>query len=386
VLVAGSRILLAYLIFYAALGAVYPYIPVYYRGLGLTLGEIGLLFAFQAATQLVFAPIWGGLSDRFPRSRATLPIAAVVATIGAMGLYLAMGFGAVVVATLILYIGVAGVYPILDARTLETLGPKARHRFGQVRAFGSLAFVIATLFVGVLLDRYGPRSLFWVYIPMLALTVVVTATIPRRGHNRAVSLRRGAREILGVPRVPLFLAGFVVAWTALAGTNTFYSIQLIAIGGSGALVGLAWAIGAMVEVPIMYGFPRLAGRFGAERLLVVGGLAFALRSLLAALATDPVMLVAIAPLEGIGFAGTFVGGVTVLAARTPAGTGGTAQGLLIGSAGLATIVGSTLGGVIAAAIGIPGLFAISAAVSILGSAIVAVAIARPAHRAVSPAS
>ena len=385
-LVAGFRILVAYLIFYAALGAAYPYLPVFYRSLGLTLGEIGLLLAFQAAIQLVFAPLWGGLSDRFPRSRATLPLATIVATVGAIALYQSMGFTAVIVASLILFTGLAGVYPTLDARTLETLGPEARHRFGQVRAFGSLSFVIATLIVGVMLDRFGPRSLFWVYIPMLALTIVVTSTIPRRGGMRAVSLRRGAREILAVPRVPLFLVGFVVLWTALTGTNTFYSIRIVAMGGSGAMVGMAWAIGAMVEVPIMYSFPRLARRFGAERLLVVGGLAFALRSALAAMAVDPAMLVAIAPLEGIGFAGAFVGGVTVLAARTPAGTGGTAQGMLTGSSGLATIMGSTLGGVIATAIGIPGLFVICAVVSVVGASIVAFAIARPAHRAaVTPA-
>ena len=385
-LVAGFRILLAYLIFYAALGAAYPFLPVFYRDLGLALHEIGLLVAVQAAIMLALAPVWGGLSDRFPRSRATLPLATAIATAGATALYLAVGFGAVLIGSLILFAGLAGVYPMLDARTLETLGPAARHRFGQVRAFGSLSFVVATLTVGVLLDAHGPRSLFWVYIPLLALTIVVTSTIPRRGANRSVSLRRGASEILGVPGVPLFLTGFVVLWAALSGTNAFYSIQLEAVGGSRSLIGLVWAVGAMVEVPIMYSFPRLAARFGAERLLVVGGLAFACRAGLSALATDPVMLVAIAPLEGIGFAGTFVGGVTVLAARAPAGTGGTAQGLLTGSAGLATILGSTLGGAIAAAIGIPGLFVICAIVSVAGSAIVAVAIVRPVRQAVRPAN
>ena len=269
---------------------------------------------------------------------------------------------------------------------METLGPTARNRFGQVRAFGSLSFVVATLFVGILLDAYGSRSLFWVYIPMLTLTIVVTATIPRRGHARSVSLRNGARGVLGVPGVPLFLVGFVVVWVALTGVNTFFSIQMVAIGGSGSLVGLAWAIGAMVEVPIMYSFPRLAGRFGAERLLVMGALAFALRAALASIATEPAMLVAISPLEGIGFAGTFVGGVTVLAARAPAGTGGMAQGLLTGSSGLATILGATLGGVIAGAIGIPGLFAICAVVSVIGAGIVAVAIVAPLQGAVRPAS
>ena len=78
----------------------------------------------------------------------------------------------------------------------------------------------------------------------------------------------------------------------------------------------------------MYVFPRLARRFGAERLLVVGAIAFALRTGLSALATEPWQLLAIAPLEGVGFACVFVGGVTVLASRAPAGTGGTAQGIL----------------------------------------------------------
>lgn len=385
---AGLRILLAYLIFYASLGAVFPYLPVFYKDLGLALDQIGLLLAVQAGIQLAFGPVWGGISDQFPRSRAALPLSAAVATIGGIALYLSFGFTAVLIASLVLYAGMAGITPLLDARTMETLGSTERHRFGQVRAFGSLAFVIGTLTVGVMLDVYGPRSLFWFYIPMLALTIIVTATIPRRGFTRSVSLRRGAGEIFRIPGVPLLLAGFVVLWTALAGANAFYSIQVVALGGSASMVGVAWAIGAMVEVPIMYGFPRLAGRFGAERLLVVGGLSFALRAGLASFATAPMMLVAIAPLEGIGFAGTFVGGVTVLAARAPAGTGGTAQGLLSGSAGLATILGSTAAGAIALAIGIPGLFAICAIVSLVGAAIVALAIVRPARpvqRSVSPA-
>lgn len=85
----------------------------------------------------------------------------------------------------------------------------------------------------------------------------------------------------------------------------------------------------------------------------------------------------IAPLEGIGFATVFVGGVTVVGARAPAGLQGTAQGLFAASAGLATIVGSVVGGAIAGALSIPGLFLICAAVSLVGTAIVAVALLGP---------
>ena len=46
---AGRRILLAYLVYYAAIGAAFPYLPVFYRDLGLELAEIGILTAIQAA-------------------------------------------------------------------------------------------------------------------------------------------------------------------------------------------------------------------------------------------------------------------------------------------------------------------------------------------------
>jgi MFS family permease len=126
----------------------------------------------------------------------------------------------------------------------------------------------------------------------------------------------------------------------------------------------------------MYSFPRLAARFGTERLLVLGTVSFVLRAILAALAVNPIVLVAIAPLEGIGFSAVFVGGVTVLAARAPAGMGGTAQGLFSASAGFATIIGSFAGGAIAGIVGIAGLFAVCAGVGCVGTVVVAVALLR----------
>lgn len=371
---AGRRILLAYLVYFGAIGASFPYLPVFYRDLGLRLEEIGLLTAVQAATQLALAPIWGGLVDRFPKVGLTLPLAAAVATVGGFILFLATDFSSVLTGSMLLFAGLAGIGPTLDARTLETLGPSGRERYGQVRAFGSLAFVIATLLVGLLLDVRGARTLFWVYLPCLIGTVLVTATIPRRGATRPVSLFRGASEILGAPGMLVFFGGFTIVWTALAATNAFYSIQVVALGGSTALVGIAWGFGAVIEVPLMYAFPRLGARFGTERLLVVGAVAFALRAVLAGTARDSLALVLIAPLEGLGFACVFVGGVTVLAARLPASLGGTAQGLYAASAGLATIVGSVIGGAIAGALGIPGLFAVCGALGLVGAAAVGYAV------------
>ena len=376
---AGRRILLAYLVYFAVASARRSRTCRSSTGTSASsLAQIGTLTAIQAAVQLLLAPVWGGLADRFPRTRLTLPLAAVVATVGATILFLATDIEMVFAGSLILYGGLSGIGPTLDARTLETLGPERRGRFGEVRAFGSLAFVVSTVAVGFLLDAEGARSLFWAYLPFLVATALVTATIPRRGTaTRSASILRGAGEFLATKGIALFLVGFTVVWASLAAVTAFYSIQVVALGGSPGLVGIAWAVGAAIEVPYMFAFPRIAGRFGTERLVVVGSLAFALRALLAALAVDPVALVLIAPLEGIGFASVFVGGVTVLAAHAPASLQGTAQGLFAGCAGLATIIGSFAGGEIAGALSIPGLFLVGAAASLAGTGIVAIALLGP---------
>ena len=144
-----------YIVYFVAVGAAYPYLPVHYRALGLDLGTIGLLAALAAATQLLAAPAWGALADLFGRSRLTLPAAAIVAASGAFALALAREPIPVIAAVVVLSVGLAGISPVLDARTIELLGAD-RARFGRVRVWGSASFVVSAALCGPLLDAWGP--------------------------------------------------------------------------------------------------------------------------------------------------------------------------------------------------------------------------------------
>jgi PPP family 3-phenylpropionic acid transporter len=367
------RAALTYVVYFAAVGAAWPYLPIYYRQLGLDLATIGLLAALSAATQLVAAPIWGGLTDRYPRTRLTLPAAALVGAAGALVLARADGLPTVVFGALVVSFGLAGIGPVLDARVLDLLGSD-RHRYGQLRAWGSLSFVVVTLFVGIALDGPGVAALFIAYVPLLVLTAVVSATLPRGRSTAGGSVLRGAWAFVVAPGMRLFLFASLLVWGLLAAVTAFYSIQVAALGGAPALVGFVWAFGAIVEVPIMFGFPRLADRFGAERLMVAGAAAFAVRAAIAAVARDPVLLVLAAPLEGTGFALSFVGGVGYVGRRARPGLAATAQGVYSGTSGLAAIVGNALGGFLADALTIPGMFAACAALGVAATVVLAVAV------------
>ena len=367
------RVSIAYLAYFAAVGAAWPYLPIYYRGIGLSLGTIGGLAAIAAAIQLLAAPGWGALADRFPQTRLTLPAATTVGIVGASLLAGARDLPAITGGVIVLAAGLAGVGPVLDARAIETLG-RDRIRYGQVRALGSVAFVVAALGVGLLMDRAGNRALFVAYLPALVVTAIVSATLTRRPTKRTIGIAHGALSLVRSPAMRLFLAGTFLVWTALIAANAFYSIRMIALGGAPGTVGLSWALGAAVEVPVMWFYPRLAARYGTARPLVVGAVLFALRAALATFAADPLLLIAIAPLEGLAFGLFYVGGVTFTAERAPSGLAATAQGVFTAVAGLASIVGSAAGGMLAGALTIPGLFAVCAVGSSIAAGVVAIAV------------
>jgi MFS transporter, PPP family, 3-phenylpropionic acid transporter len=366
-----------YFLLFGAVAAYFPYIAVYFRSIGLDLPAIGLLAALNAGVAVVAAPAWGALVDRTRDVRGPLLVAGLWSA--AAGIWLAVTREPLLVgiAVVTLAAGSAGLGPMLDSRTIQIVG-KNRDRYGRARAFGSLAFTIGALGVGILIGQTGPQGMFLVYVPGLFLTGVVAYVLlgsPDRGTGPTgrftASFASGLSDLVRDPTLLLFFIGSVLLWIAVSAVHTFLSVHLVQLGASSALVGLVWTPGALVEVPLMLAFPLLVRRIGSERLLVLGGLAFAVRAGLWALTSDPLLFVAIAPLGGIGFALFYVGTVTYVSRAVPPSVQATAQGLFSGTAfSIGSILGAILGGQVAAAITIPGLFAVAAAVTAAGAGIV----------------
>jgi PPP family 3-phenylpropionic acid transporter len=148
--------------------------------------------------------------------------------------------------------------------------------------------------------------------------------------------------------------------------NWYFSIHLIVLGAPGEVVGSAWAIGALVEIPIMAAYPWVGSRVGSERLLVIGAGVFALRAVVLSLVNDPILAAATMALHGVAFALVLVGGVTFVSRHAPAATAATAQGILSAVVfGVAWIVGPWIGSWVADSFGVPALFSLAWTTSVV---------------------
>jgi MFS transporter, PPP family, 3-phenylpropionic acid transporter len=356
---------LSYVALFGAVGASVPYFGVFFQERGLDLATIGLMTALGAAAGLAAAPIWGALADRYPGSPLVITIGALVTAGGAAALAMVTGVGAMALAFAVSSVAFAGLGPTLDARSLETVGSD-RNRYGRLRAWGSASFIVVVVMTGALIGRAGPTSLFVVYIG--ALLVLAVVSLPLRGQAGGPTLPRlsAIGVVLRHQPVARFLPPVLLVWSAAMSINWYFSIHLLELGAPGALVGSAWAIGGLVEIPIMAAYPWLAARVGSERLLAVGAAAFALRALALIVVSDPFLAAATMALHGVGFALVLVGGVTFISRHAPEATAATAQGILSATVfSVAMIVGPGLGSWVAASFGVPALFGAALAASVV---------------------
>jgi PPP family 3-phenylpropionic acid transporter len=380
------RTALAYITFFASAGAIVPYLPLYYRGLGFELGELGGLLALGPFVGLLASPAWGALSDRYRGTPRVLFAASLTSIAGAAMLALSQERIVVFGGAAVLGAGIAGVLPILDARALETAGPN-RAGYGPVRAWGSAAYIVGALGTGAAIERWGNASLFAVFEGALIATAVIGLGLrPPAGREGVViqsSTRplRDAGRLFGPRGLGAFLLGAFLCWLGMAAVLSFTPLRFEELGAGATIVGLGGAIAAGIEVPIMLRYPRLAARFGAERLLILGAATIGLRAVTAALATTPEVLLAASVFGGIGYALFFVGGVTYVSHRVPPQLAATAQGILQGvSNSMSQVVAAAVGGTIAAAIHIDGLFWVAVVLGFAATLIIAFAVRPSAAR------
>jgi PPP family 3-phenylpropionic acid transporter len=365
----------AYIVLFIGVACWSPYLSLYYQSLGIPLGQIGALMAFTSAVALVCAPLWGSIHDRYPRSFVLLPIAGGLLSCGAFGLLNSGATLLLIPSAALFAMGTSGLAPMMDVRVLEQAGSD-RTRYGRIRACGSASFMVAAPLVGLLKDNQGAGSIFWVLIPAGLAGAFLATLIPGRVHvGRMPSIWRAPGTVLRHRPIAFYLLGSFICLAAVSAQSVYLGPYLRSLGASNQMIGWAASLGAAVEVPMMVFFPRLARRFGVERLILLGAVIIALRQIANAAFTDPSILVACTAFQGAGWGLLVVGGVTFVSKQAPRGTAATAQGLLSGAAfSLASIAGVGIGGQLAALLTIRGMYAVTVVVGFAAVLVIAAAV------------
>ena len=141
-----------FLTYYASLGSLMPYLPVYYKSLGHGGLIIGLLGAVKPSTTFVVAPLWGILSDGSGNRFGILYFTFLVSMVSQLLVAVRKDVPFLVTMVFVTAIFNAPVKSLIDSLVMDNLENKAD--YGRLRLWGQLGFGLGSSGVGVMLSKY----------------------------------------------------------------------------------------------------------------------------------------------------------------------------------------------------------------------------------------
>lgn len=265
-------------------GLVIPLMGFYAEQFKASPWQVTLLMSAYSLAQFLFAPVWGGISDRYGRR----PV--LIASIGASVLFLSLFASATSYAALVVLRALHGVCAAnigtAQAYVADVTEGKDRAKgMGMIGAAFGVGFTVGP-FVGGVLSSYSLAAPIWLAAALAAINLVwVVARLPEsrrpdassEAHARTLNpgaLLRGLQHpVVGLCILLTFVGTFSFAMME----STF---QLVAehVWGKGPrdvgyLFGLIGVVGIVIQGGMIR---RLVPKYGEQRLVTLGYLLIAL--------------------------------------------------------------------------------------------------------------
>ncbi|MBK6862274.1 MAG: MFS transporter [Ideonella sp.] len=269
--------------YFAYTGLFATYAPLWLQHLGFSTLAIGSLASMQAATRIVSPYAWGWLADHSGSRTLLLRWAVALALVCSLGYFGPPSWPWIVAVTVALFLCTAGVIPINEAAlahlvSRDDTGALDAGRYGRVRVWGSVGFILAVSGSGFVLQWAGLVRFPWLVVALLALLLGAALLVPMvreaaQTHERAAP----ALAVLRQPAVAWFFAGVFFTVLAHVSLYAFFSLYLAELGYGPGTVGLMWALSVAAEVLWFWFQGRRVHRVSMHGWLVLAALVSMLR-------------------------------------------------------------------------------------------------------------
>ena len=356
-----------YFFYYAGYGLYTAYITLYYHSIGMNGVQIGWIAATAPLAAMLGAPVWGLLNDRLGKPRLFLGVAVLGVLVCLLGIAAAASFTMLLIAVGLYSLFNTTLMPTVDTLNLSLPGSQ-RENYGQQRIWGSIGFIMTTWISGFALEWLGVRAIFPTYISMLLIMLAAIFFLPPRPLAVTRAPHRDLTKLISQPPWLFFSASLILFSMAGVSLYSFLSIYLQKLGATSGLIGSAWSLGTIFELPVIFFGAYLLRGLGIKRMLSLAYGMLAVRFLLYSVMPTPGWALLIAPLHFFTFGLYWVAAVMYVNQMAPEGLKTTGQSLIAAEAGLASMIGAPLCGWLYDNFGGGTLFQVSALVCLLALA------------------
>ncbi|MDA5109665.1 MFS transporter [Brevibacillus sp. LEMMJ03] len=332
-------------------GIIIPILPYFAENVGASSLQIGILFASYNIMQLLFAPIWGMLSDRIGR-KPLIAFGLFGFSVTFILFGLAESYAAMLAYRIIGGIVSAAAMPTVTAMVADLFPPEERAKgMGVIGAGVGLSFVFGPV-LGGLLSGWGFAVPFFVSggVALLTFLIILFAlpeSLPREKRTGSSRDKRGnPLAALFGPLSLLYGIMFIVSF-AFSGLETTFALYINDLYGySSKDLGYMFLVMGIISAFVQGGLiGKMVKRMGEPLVLTIGLILYGIGFFAIPLAANFWTLALTLSLFGAGQGMIRATGTAMITQRTTQGQGVT-SGTISSMDSLGRILGPLAGGAV----------------------------------------
>jgi PPP family 3-phenylpropionic acid transporter len=355
-----------YFLYFAAFAALMPFFVLFYQGLGFNGPQIGLLTGVPPLITLFAAPFWTGIADAKHWHKLVMGGGITITVLSIFLLPSFTSFAAIFTLIILFNIFFSPVPSLADSATMNMLGEE-RAMYGRIRLGGTIGWGLFAPIAGAIVQNYGLKLAFWSFSAIMLINFFVSQRFVHGLHEGGTSNPGGIRVLLTNRRWINFLFLAFLGGLGTFAANAYLFPYMAELGANETTMGFALTIATLTEIPIFFFGDRLVKRFTNYGLLLLALVMVAIRSLLLAAVSTPLMVLVLQALGGTIFPAMWLAGVSYADQNAPAGLKSSAQGLFGAMCfGVGSAVGGFIGGLLLESLGGRGMFLVFGIIVLIG--------------------
>ena len=276
--------------YWASFCVIYAFATVFLLSRGFESSMIGVIIAAGNILGVVLQPMVASIADRSEKislHKLTAMLSIIMILLLVLLYFVPNGLLAVAVLFLLTDTFLQVIQPLINSVSVYYVNQGVSVDFGSARGIGSLSYAAASYILGIVVEKFGTRSILMtgilvalvLLVTVLSMPVLSSSSASRLGEKEPEQNDAGLIVFAGrYKNFMLTLAGITLLFT-FHNMNNAYLIKVIEnVGGTSADMGRMLSIAAVTELPVMFLFSRISKHFKSSTLLMVSSAFFAIRA------------------------------------------------------------------------------------------------------------
>lgn len=306
--------------YFCAYGVLIPFLPVWLKHHGYSTETIGLLAAigylFRFGGCMLASQQVKAVNQLIPTARALTWLnvfAAVILAFSGNSLWL------VFPVLMLFQIFNSGAMPIADS-IASIWQRQIGLDYGKARLFGSIAFVVGSLFAGYLIGQFGSQIIVWIMVGFLVLLGLGQSLTPTISFEAQVESNHSSvsyMQLLKEPETLKMMVGGALILSSHAAYYTYSTIHWSNAGISTEMTSLFWGLAVLAEIFFFLVSKRLFKSWRIYHLMLLAAIISVIRWAVMASTTAILPMMLIQLLHAITFGMTHFAMIRYISIQSP---------------------------------------------------------------------